>query len=380
VAVALAVFGTCGAAGCGGKAPAGAGPAGPPPAAVEALTLTAAPVEHTSEFVGTVKSRASTTIQPQVEGLITKILVASGARVKPGDPLMEIDADRQRAAVASLQGERAARQATLGLAQQQADRAKTLLDAGAGSQQEYDQAAAGLASAQAQVKAIEEQIRQQQVELAYYRVTALTAGVVGDIPVRVGDRVTRATVLTTIDQNAGLEVYVGIPVAQATQLKMGLPVRILDDQGKVMATYPITFIAPSVDDATQTVLIKAAVDQGGRFRTDQFVRVQVVWSTSPGLTIPVVALNRINGQFFAYVAEAGDKGGLVAHQRAVDLGPVVGNDYVVLKGLKAGDRLIVSGIQKIGDGAPVTVTEAKPAAAGPSSPAAAPAAGAGAGR
>jgi RND family efflux transporter MFP subunit len=377
VAVALAVLGSCAAARCGGgTAPAGGRPTGFPPAAVEAITLTNAPVEHTSEFVGTVKSRASTTIQPQVEGLITKITVASGARVKPGDVLMEIDADRQQATVASLQGERAARQATLGLAKQQADRAKTLLDAGAGSQQEYDQATAALASAQAQLQAIEQQIKQQQVELAYYRVTASTAGVVGDIPVRVGDRVTRATVLTTIDQNAGLEVYVGIPVSQAPGLKVGLPVRILDERGKPIATYAISFVAPSVDDATQTVLIKAAVEQTGRFRTDQFVRAQVVWSTAPGLTIPVVALNRVNGQFFAYVAEPGEKGGFVAHQRAVELGPVVGNDYELLGGLKPGDRLIVSGIQKIADGAPVTVTEAKPAAA----VGAAPAPGAGAGR
>jgi RND family efflux transporter MFP subunit len=330
---------------------------------VEAITLGMAPVEHTSEFVGTVKSRASTTIQPQVEGLITKIHVASGARVTPGAPLMDIDADRQQAAVASLQGERASRQAALGLAKQQADRAKTLLDAGAGSQQEYDQAVAALTAGTAQVKAVDEQIRQQQVQLAYYRVTAPTAGVVGDIPVRVGDRVTGTTVLTTIDKNAGFEIYVGIPVAQATGLKLGIPVRILDDQGKVIATYPVSFVSPNVDDQTQTVLIKATVGQAGGFRTDQFVRVQIVWSTQPGLTVPVVAVNRVNGQFFAYVAEPGEKGGTVAHQRAVQLGSMIGNDYVLISGLKPGDRLIVSGIQKIADGAPVAVTEAKPTAA-----------------
>jgi RND family efflux transporter MFP subunit len=370
VAAAVVALVTLGAARCGGGGLGGAR-AAPPPAAVEAFTLATAPVERTGEFVGTVKSRASTTIQPQVEGIVTRIRVASGARVKPGAVLMDIDAERQQASVATLESERAARQATLGLARQQADRAKTLLDAGAGSQMEYDQAMAALTSATAQVKAVDEQIRQQQVELNYYHVTALTAGVVGDIPVRVGDRVTRATVLTTIDQNAGLEVYVGIPVAQATGLRIGLPVRILDEQGKVAATYAVSFIAPSVDDTTQTVLIKATIAQTGRFRTDQFVRVQIVWSTEPGLTIPVVALNRVNGQFFAYVAEPGDKGGTVARQRAVQLGPVFGNDYVVLGGLKAGDRLIVSGIQKIVDGAPVTVAEAKPVGAVGTAPAAA---------
>ena len=138
VAAAVVVLASLGAARCGGGTPARAG--GPPPAAVEAITLEATPVERTSEFVGTVKSRASTTIQPQVEGIITRILVTSGDRVKPGDVLMEIDAERQQAAVARLESVRAARQADARLARQQAERAKTLLDAGAGSQQEYDQA------------------------------------------------------------------------------------------------------------------------------------------------------------------------------------------------------------------------------------------------
>lgn len=356
--------------GCGGGQPpaSAAGRAGAPPAGVEAITLGESPVERTSEFVGTVKSRASTTIQPQVEGIITRIHVVSGARVAPGARLMDIDAERQQASVATLQSERAARQAALGLAKQQAERAKTLLDAGAGSQQEYDQAAAALAAASAQVTAIDEQIKQQQVELGYYRVTASTAGVVGDIPVRVGDRVTRTTVLTTIDRNAGLEAYVNVPVAQATGLRRGLPVRILGEQGAVIATYGIDFISPSVEDGMQTVLVKANVD-AGRFRTDQFIRAQIVWSTQPGLTVPIVSVNRINGQYFAFVAEPGEGGATVARQRAVTVGPVVGNGYVVLGGLKAGDRLIVSGIQKVTDGAPVQVTEAiQPGASRPAAP------------
>ena len=212
----------------------------------------------------------------------------------------------------------------------------------------------------AQVRALGETVREQRVELAYYRVTAPTGGVVGDIPVREGDRVIRSTVLTTIDRNAGLEIYVSIPVAQAIGLRPGLPLRILDETGKVIATYAVGFISPSVDDQTQTVLVKASVEQTGRFRTDQFVRVQIVWSTAPGLTVPVVSVNRVNGQYFAFIAEAGPNGQMVARQRAVDLGAVVGNDYVVRGGLKAGERLIVTGIQKVVDGVPVKVTDKAP--------------------
>ncbi len=82
------------------------------------------------------------------------------------------------------------------------------------------------------------------------------------------------------------------------------------------------------------------------------MRVLLVWHTSPGLTIPVVAVNRVAGQYFVFLAE--DSGGqTVAKQRPVIVGSVVGNNYVVQSGVKAGDRLIVGGIQKIRDGSPV---------------------------
>jgi RND family efflux transporter MFP subunit len=344
------------AVGCSSSAPGPGGPAGGgafPAMAVEIVTLSPKPIDRVSEFVGTIKSRRSTTIQPSAEGYITSIAVTSGARVKPGDLLVEVDAKPQEAVVANLESTKAAREADLAYAQVQEQREKKLLDVGAASQQEYDQAANALKNAQAQAQAINDQIRQQRSELGYYRVTAPTAGKVGDIPVRVGDRVTKTTVLTTVDDNSGLEIYLNVPVQQAPGLKLGLPVRLIGDTGEVIADERITFISSSVDDGMQTVLVKAALPSAGGFRTDQFVRARVVWSTEPGLTVPVTSVVRVNGQYFAFVAQAGQRGGLAAHQQAVTLGPVLGNDYVLLGGLKAGDQLIVSGIQKIGEGAPV---------------------------
>ena len=335
------------------------GAAGPPGGAgamamgVEAITLTNKPVERTSEYIATVRSRRSSTIQPQVEGFVTRILVRPGQRVGVGTVLVEIDSGRQQAAVASLESVRAAREADLQFARQQAERMKKLFDAGAVSQQEYEQAATAVQTTQAQLRAVDAQIREQRVELAYHRVTAPMAGIVGDIPVRIGDRVTRSTVLTTIDESAGLELYINIPVAQAPALRPGMLIRIVDDQGDPVATSEVNFISPSVDVATQSVLIKAPLQSSLPFRTDQFVRTHVVWSSEPGLTVPVVSVVRINGQYFAYVVEQNESGMTVARQRPVHLGTVVGNDYVVLGGLKEGEQLVVSGIQKIADGMPV---------------------------
>jgi RND family efflux transporter MFP subunit len=358
---------------CGG-APQGA-PGGPgggmPPMPVEAVILAPKPVEQTTEFVATLKSRRSSTIQPQVEGFVTRIAVRSGDRVAQGAVLFEVDSAPQQAVVASQQSMRAVRAAEVEYARQQATRTRKLFEAGAASQRDAEEADTALRTSEAQLKAAEEQVSQQRAELGYYKVIAPASGVVGDIPVRVGDRVTKSTMLTTVDENDALEVYVSVPVSQAAELKVGLPMRIMED-GKVIATNRITFVSPSVDDATQTVLAKATLVEGrGHFRSDQFIRVRIVWSSEPGLTVPVTSVMRVNGQYFAFVAEKTDKG-LVAKQHPVQLGDIIGNDYVVRSGLDAGEQLITSGLQKIGDGAPVSVGEPAPpagAAAAPQAPA-----------
>jgi RND family efflux transporter MFP subunit len=366
--VALVLASACGqpgAADAGGKGPGGpGGPGGGFAVPVDIAPVAEEPVEQIDEFVGTIKSRRSTTIQPQVEGYLTRILVKSGDAVAAGTPLFEVDAASQQATVASLESMRAAREADAGFARQQAERARGLFAAGAASRQELEAATMQERAADAQLKALDEQIRQQKNELAYYRVVATAAGVVGDVPVREGDRVTRSTALTTVQDNTGLEVYVNVPVQQAPRLRLGLPVRILDESGGVTATERVSFVSSTVDDGTQTVLAKAAVGSRAAFRADQFVRVRIVWTTAPAITIPVVAASRVNGQYFVFVAESGDGGALVARQRSVVLGDVVGSRYLVIKGLKPGDRLIVGGVQKVGDGAPV-MAGPPPGAPGP---------------
>ena len=333
---------------------------------VEIITLAASSVEQTSEYVASLKSRRSATINPEVEGTLTEVAVRSGQDVARGALLFEIDSAPQSAALASLQSMRPARESEVEFARQQVQRNQTLLKAGAISQREVEQFEAQLRAAEAQLKALDEQIKQQRSQLNYYRVTAPISGTVGDVPVNVGDRVTRSTALTTVNENDVLEIYINVPVQQAPQLKVGLPVRLVDDRGQVLATNHITFVSPNVDTGTQSVLAKAElIDGRGRFRADQFVRARVVWTTAPGLTIPVTAVTRINAQFFAFVAEkSGD--GLVAKQKPVQLGEIIGNDYVVQSGLQPGEQLIVSGLQKIRDGAPVM--PAPPAA--PAAPAA----------
>jgi RND family efflux transporter MFP subunit len=198
-------------------------------------------------------------------------------------------------------------------------------------------------------------------------VIAPTAGTVGDVPVRVGNQVGTQTVLTTIDQNEALEVYVPVPIERAGALRKGLPIQILGNDGaENLGTTVVDFISPRVDDQTQSVLVKGQVrNPGGALCSAQYVRARIVWKTGEGLVIPVTAVLRINGQFFAFVAE--DVGGkLTAKQRAIKVGQITGDNYPVLEGIKTGERIVVGGVQKLADGAPIQTTAAAAAPQPPS--------------
>jgi len=348
--------------GCSRNQAAPQGGQGFPPAAVKLAVAHSSPIEDTTEYVATLKSLQSTTIQPQIDGQITQILVKSGDRVRQGAPLMQIDPRRQQAAVSSQEAERASREASVSFARQRQQRASALFAAGAISKQELEEAETVLKTAEASLNALQAQVQQEQVQLRYYTVAAPTAGIIGDVPVRVGSQVTPQTLLTTIDQNETLELYVSVPVERARELKIGLPIRILSSDGQQqLASSTISFISPHVDDQTQSVLVKGTVRNGdGALRASQFVRANIVWKTTEGLVIPVTAVLRLNGQFFAFVAEdakdapAGAGGpALVARQRAIKVGSIVGDNYAVLDGIKPNERVVVSGAQKLADGAPI---------------------------
>jgi RND family efflux transporter MFP subunit len=341
-------------AACGGGGGPAQGAAAPPPTAVKTSTLKEVPIEDASEFIATLRSLRSTTVQPEVEGIVTRIFVKAGDHVSVGTPLVQINPAKQRAAVSSAEANRAGTEADVQYWRLQVKRLEALVAAGAISKAEFDQAQNSLRTAEARLSSLEAQVSEGRVELEFYRVVAPQAGTVGDIAIRVGDRVTRATEITTIDDGQALEAYIQVPLDRSPQLRLGLPVEVMDSDGKVIATNPISFVAERVDDATQTVLVKSLLRKiPPALRVRQFIRTRVVWRNVQGLTIPVTAVVRISGQYFCFVAESGAQGGLVAKQKPIEVGEMIGNDYVVRSGLKAGETLIVSGIQKIGDGAPV---------------------------
>jgi RND family efflux transporter MFP subunit len=346
------LFTLLGLAGCGRNPQAGAPAGGARALPVKTQTAELHPVGDFTEYVAAIKSRSASVLQPEVDGQVTKIFVHSGEHVAAGASLMQIDPSRQQAVVTNQEASVRAQQAALELARTDLQRKQRLAHEGVIARQELDQAQSAYDAAKAQLDALEAGVRQQQVQLRYYTVHAPTAGTIGDIPVRVGDRVTPQTLLTTLDTGGELEAYIDVPAEKSASVKMGMPVEISEDSGRDVRTQ-VSFISPRVDPGTQTLLVKAAVPQSAGLRNDQQVRARVFWAQREAPLVPVTSVTRLGGQFFVFVAEA-DKGQTVAHQRAIRVGDLIGNNYVVLDGLKAGDKVIVTSTQLLADGMPVS--------------------------
>lgn len=362
---------------------------------VKTIALKSQPIAEQAEYVANLKSRRSVTLRPRIQGQVTQIWAEPGQSVGKGTILLQVDPNEQlavlsggnaaiasaaasvesaRATLRSLQASRLSKIADVKFAQQDYERFAFLAQEGAVSAQLQDQYTNKLEVAKAALGALDEEIRaqraaivqsekslqevqartqQQQVQLQYFQIAAPFAGVVGDIPVKVGDFVDPSTSLITVSKNDQLEVNFSVPAERASQLQIGDAIELLDRQGRRLTTSTIFFIAPNTANATQSVLVKAQLNNvNGKLRTDQFARVRVTWNQRPGVLVPTPAVTRLGGEAFVFVAEPAQSG-FVARQRLVKLNRVAGNQYQVSRGLKPGEKVIISGLMMLRDGVPV---------------------------
>ncbi len=362
-----------------------------------------------AEFVGTLDAQAGVVLQPEADGRITRIYVSSGARVAVGDPIMELSADRSQAelsaALASVSAAQSARdnsraqlqslvaqrisiEADVKLQNTEFERTTRLVEAGAQSQQDLDEierdrnaaiasldaAREEIEAAQASLTEAEAFLEQSQATAAATRedlldktVTAPIAGVVGDIPIELGDYVQPGATLTTITQNEVLELEIDIPAEQIGEIQLGMPVELFTfSADSPVATGSLSFISPQTDAATQTVLAKARFSNlASNLQDNQRVDVSIVLDERPGLLVPATAITRLGGQSFVYVAadapppEAGQPPieGQVAQLRPVTLGAMQGNNFQVLDGLSAGEEIVTTGLLNLQDGSPIAPQE-----------------------
>jgi RND family efflux transporter MFP subunit len=320
---------------------------------VQTVAVTLAPVPQSSEYVATIKSRRSATLQPQVDGRLTQIRVRSGDHVQAGQVLMNIDPQHQVATVESQRATERQKKALYDYNVREVERQHKLFEAGVTSKDANEQAQQAFENSKADYESAVESRKMQEEQLAYYTIRAPFAGVVGDIPVHEGDYVAPATILTTVDENKDLEAYIYVPTERAGQVRQGLTVELMDNTGKLLENTKIDFLSAQVDSTLQGILVKAPVHATPEIlRNAQMIKARVIWSTSPMAVVPVLAVTRQGGQSFVFVAQS-QNGHFFARQTAVTLGDTVGNTYSVSSGLNAGDKVIVSSTQFLVNGMPV---------------------------
>ncbi|WP_414514667.1 efflux RND transporter periplasmic adaptor subunit [Nostoc sp. PCC 9305] len=351
-------------------------------------------IEESSDFIASLKSLRSVTLQPRIQGQVTQILVKSGDPIVEGAAILQVDPTRPagisgsntvpqaflmqlanaRATLKSLEAERPSYVANLQLYQQNYDKFVNLAEQGAVSRQTSNQFANRLANAKTSLDAIDSRIQAQRATILQAekslqqsnvntqtqqpqpdKITAPFSGTVGNIPVKVGDLVNTSTPLVNITQNRPLEVNISVPLQQGPQLRKGMPVEVMNTQGQKLGRSRIFFIAPNASNETQTILIKALFDNtNGQLRADQLVRARVFWNQRPGVLIPTTAMTRVGGDTFVYVVETEiSPQGVsqqVARQRRVKLGEIKGNNYQVIEGLQPEDKVIISGLLNLRDG------------------------------
>ncbi|MDJ0598724.1 MAG: efflux RND transporter periplasmic adaptor subunit [Crocosphaera sp.] len=216
-----------------------------------------------------------------------------------------------------------------------------------------------IAQARANVAEAIAEVRTAEVNVSKTRIVAPISGIVGDIPAEPGDYVDQGDTLTSLTQNNSLELNLSIPLEEASRLRLGLPVEIMDGQEKPIARGKISFISPDVTANSQLVLAKAIFDGNNRpLLNRQFIRARIIWQQGQGLLIPATAVSRLGVQTFVFVAKPNDStqegsAPFLAEQRQVELGAVQGNNYQVISGLKPGEKIVTAGLLQLRDGAPI---------------------------
>lgn len=383
------------AASCSSGADAQTG--GFPPPLVEVGKATSDLVRDESQYMARFESRKSVTLSPRVGGIIRSINTTSGNAVGGGQVLIRIEASQQEAAVrsaaagiesrsrvtdqarsqlASLEAEKIAREGNVKLAKIQLERTRSLQSKGVLSRQELDiaennhqTAVSSLGATNAQIQSQKALIAQsqndakqagamlseQQAQLRYYDISAPFSGVVGDIPVKVGDYVSPTTQLMTITVNQPMEAYIYVPVEKSPKLRIGMAVELVAPDGRELGQSRVFFVAPGAEGSDQTILIKAEyANPDGRIRVGEWGQARVVWSQDSGLWIPTTAVTQLAGQNFVFLAKQ-ENGQWSAHQVPVNLGEPTNSKYPVIEGITAEDEVVITGAQNLFDKMPITI-------------------------
>lgn len=361
--LAALAFGALVLSGCGEeqKAQAAQGAGAPPAMPVTAAAVIARQVADEREFSGLVEAIDSAQIRPRVAGTIDRVLLKPGSLVRKGDVLFVIDQRAYQAEVARAEAAAANSRAKLELARTEQARSKRLLAENAIAQRDYDERSSNVQQLDAAARADQAALQTARLNLEWTTVRAPFDGRVGKAEVTVGNLVDGNTVLTSVV--SANPMYVSFNGDESTYLQLGklarskpsaLTVRIglANEQG-----FPhegrLEFVDNQIDPQAGSVRMRAVIDnKDGLLTPGLFAKVQIgadITGGAPSALVAERAIGTDQNRKFVYVLGANNQ----AEYRPVQLGNTVGSLRVVTAGLKAGDRVVVDGLQRVRPGAPV---------------------------
>lgn len=356
----------------------------PPPPEVGFVVLSTSSTAIRTELAGRTAAYATSEVRPQVSGIVRSRPFTEGAYVRAGQTLYQIDDAPYRAALQQAQAAVASAEASVFSTRAQSQRFAELVKINAVSRQEADDAEAAFRQATAAVAQARAQVRTASINLGYTRVTAPISGRIGRSTITQGALVTasQAEPLATIQRLDPMYVDVTQSSADLLRLRRQLSSGgVAPTSAAVTLTLPdgteygpggtLQFTEPTVDEATGTVTLRAVFpNPSGLLLPGMYVRARVTEAIDPNAILaPQQGISRNpRGQATAIVVGANNR----AEERIVTTGQAIGDRWQVTGGLKAGDRLIVEGLQRVQVGQPVRPVPAgaaRPAAAAPAQPA-----------
>jgi membrane fusion protein (multidrug efflux system) len=333
---------------------------------VSTLTMRAHATSLLQEYPAQLEASNTVEIRPQVSGILQRQVAVEGTQVHRGQVLFEIDPQPYAAALAQSQATLAQAKAAQAQAERDLARARPLTAIDAVSQKELDATVAAHDSADGQVKAGEAAVKTAQLNLGYTQIRSPIDGTMSRALIRLGGVVTAyTTLLTTVYQTDPMwaNFSVGEQRMLQVQRELGRPLNqqnpserqfrlLLADGTEYTLPAKMNFVDAAVDARTDTLALRLTVPNPDQLlKAGQYVKVSVATREQQNLLlIPQRAVQMLQDKNFVWIVDQDNK----AQQRDVQMGPQQGSDWVVEKGLAAGDVVIVDGIQKLRDGIGVT--------------------------
>lgn len=340
--------------------------------AVETIQTTTADLK--TSYPATIKGMQDIEIRPKVSGYLVKLLVDEGATVRKGQPLFLIDSEQYRATVKAAKAQIRVCRANIATQKLTVDNKRILFKQNIISSYDLKMAENTLASYEAQLAAAEAQLQSAQDNLRWCTVTSPADGVVGSIPYRVGSLVSgqSAEALTTVSNISKMYVYFSMTEKQLLALtreaggvnaaikKMPAVSLVLSDGTTYSQSGTISTVSGVIDPSTGSVQMRATFDNAQHIlRSGGTGSILIPTHASDAIMVPQSATFDVQDKKFVYVVNA-DK--TVATREITVLPQNNGQTYVVASGLRAGERIVVDGVNQLKNGQkinPITPAQLK---------------------